>query len=349
MAAAWPFPSRSPQTVSGSIFRSPNDWGAQPSFEFSLPGTSTRDVRAFCRGRSENSYCAPSLPAPGRARTKRIKIAHTGVAPRYMTYCLTPSLATTFARYSIISWPMSARAGPGKREAYSCIRSLHPDPRRGPGGLVRGQVERRQRAPARHRRAQRRLYLQEAKIVRKALRGMSRTLLPRPLPHRSRPLVRTAGGAARVRKPGRKVSKLVFGPPRLRLRLHLCIRPATPERAKHCVCCGSAPAGPLWTPLDPTLCGASARVPSLDPTTTECGIGLMVCAEVRLPNRKFCLQARGGTLRHGGGWVVEDRSNKTTIKYYLIYILYIFRVVSIPIHSNKDPFRESRPKKRAWR
>jgi hypothetical protein len=40
----------------------------------------------------------------------------------------------------------------------------------------------------------------------------------------------------------------VFGPPRLRLRLHLCIRPATPERAKHCVCCGSAPAGPLWTP-----------------------------------------------------------------------------------------------------
>jgi len=70
MAAAWPFPSRSPQTVSGSIFRSPNDWGAQPSFEFSLPGTSTRDVRAFCRGRSENSYCAPSLPAPGRARTK---------------------------------------------------------------------------------------------------------------------------------------------------------------------------------------------------------------------------------------------------------------------------------------
>ena len=92
--------------------------------------------------------------------------------------------------------------------------------------------------------------------------------------------------------------------------------------------------------LDPTRCGASARVPSLDPTTTECGIGLMVCAEVRLPNRKFCLQARGGTLRHGGGWVVGERSNKTTIKYYLIYILHIFRVVSIPIHSNKDPFRE---------
>ncbi len=62
MAGAWPFPSRSPQTVSGSIFRSPNDWGAQPSFEFSLPGTRTRDVRAFCRGRSGNSYCAPSFP-----------------------------------------------------------------------------------------------------------------------------------------------------------------------------------------------------------------------------------------------------------------------------------------------